>query len=866
MKLKSKIDKILPHVSKPSRYISGEINSIIKEQEDIDFRVALAFPDSYEIGMSHIGISILYEIVNNLDKVQAERVFAPWIDMVDKMKDEEIPLFSYETLTPINKFDLLGFSLQYELCYTNVLMMLDLADIPLLSQERTDIDPIVIAGGPCVFNPEPMVDFIDAFVIGDAEDAIVEIVESLRNISQNREEKLQALHKIDGVYVPQFYETKTLENGTVVVKNAKIKKRFVTDLDSAVYPTKQIIPYMPAIHDTSKIEVLRGCTQGCRFCQAGIIYRPVRERSLETIDNIIKESIQNTGYEELSLVSLSTCDYSRIYDLVKQTVDIAAPEHIGVSFPSSRVDSFSIDLADMVQSIRKTGLTFAPEAGTEELRLKINKPISNSELLSKCEKIYASGWDLIKLYFMIGFPMETDEDVEAIGKLAQEIIGIGRRNNKRANLNLSVSTFIPKPHTPFQWYRQISIEETERKQKILRKEVRNRRISFKPHDAYISFLEGVFSRGDRRLGKVILQAYRLGCRFDAWTEQFKFEEWMEAFDKCNNDPEEYLRERVLDEPLPWEHIDTLVTKEFLLDELKRSSNGELSLDCRKYGCNRCGINQYWADCVTKTAALSSQIKDARNTVNDEDYNLSDTESDIAESQKSVQKIRIQYSKTELLRFLSHLEIMKVITRSLRRQNIPVAFSGGYHPLPKISFSSPTSVGITSMAEFVDIEMYSEMNPNIFMNLLNEALPDKLEVLEVREIPLKAPSLTSEIEFSKYRIHIPNKISKEKEEILSRLESIMDLEELWIVRVRGNKSKKVNLRKQIKEIQFIETNPEETILESVLKDGSSGKGRPEEVVGFLLDISHSEVDKLLDLKIIKTDSYIPNEQRLVSPML
>jgi len=398
--------KILPRVSKPTRYISGELNSIVKNGSSIDFRIALAFPDTYEIGMSHLGLSILYEILNRQKGVQAERVFAPWIDMEAEMRRHNIPLFSHETTTPLGEFDVIGFSLQYELTYTNILNMLDLAGIPLLASERTDKHPIIIAGGPCAFNPEPLAEFIDTFLIGEGEDAVIEMVEALRATrSDARLKKLEALSEIEGVYVPSFYETTTLADGTVVLKGAGddvlIKKRVVADLDEAVFPTKNVVPFMPAVHDRIRLEVLRGCTQGCRFCQAGMIYRPVRERSLGKLKELLEQSIAQTGDDEAGLLSLSTCDYSAIHNLVKQSVDVATPHHVAISFPSTRIDSFDIDLAAMVQSVKKTGLTFAPEAGTERLRQVINKPISNEDFPNKVEDVFARGWNLIKLYFML---------------------------------------------------------------------------------------------------------------------------------------------------------------------------------------------------------------------------------------------------------------------------------------------------------------------------------------------------------------------------------------------------------------------------------------------------------------------------------
>jgi len=783
--------KILLRVSRPTRYIDGELNSIVKDDASIDFRIALAFPDTYEIGMSHLGLSILYEILNRQKGVQAERVFAPWIDMEAEMRRHDIPLFSQETTTPLDEFDVIGFSLQYELSYTNVLNMLDLAGIPLLASERTDEHPIIIAGGPCAFNPEPLAEFIDAFLIGEGEDAVIEMVEALRATkfpllggvvggSSARIKKLEALSKIEGVYVPSFYETTTLADGTVVLKgDVLIKKRVIADLDSAVFPTRSVVPFMPAIHDRIKLEVLRGCTQGCRFCQAGMIYRPVRERSLEKLNQLLEQSIAQTGHEESSLLSLSTCDYGAIHSLVKQSVDIAAPHHVAVSFPSTRVDSFDIDLAAMVQSVKKTGLTFAPEAGTERLRQVINKPISDEDFLNKAEDVFDRGWNLIKLYFMVGLPTETDEDIEAIGYLVKQAIARGRKQRKRANINVTVSTFVPRPHTPFQWARQISIEEIEQKRAMLKKYVRGRGINLSTHDAPSSFLEGVFARGDRRLCKVLLSAYKRGCRFDGWTEQLNFQAWMNAFDEfsLNLDANSYLRERAIDEILPWDHISPLIEKRFLIEEWNNSLTGQITPDCRRQRCSLCGVVR--ADkylCINMKKSVRGGIK------------ADDKYIEIPERKPEptpVQKIRIRLSKEGEARFISHRELNQALTRALRRAKLSVAFSQGFTPHPKISFSQPTAVGIESRAEFVDIELHTKIDPDELMKQLNETLPTGLRILESDEIPLKTPYLANQIVQSVYQVSVPRALVGDSEKCQAKIQKLMDSNEIWFERRKHN---------------------------------------------------------------------------------
>ena len=852
--------KILPRVSKPTRYINGELNSIVKDESCVNFRIALAFPDTYEIGMSHLGLAILYEILNRQEGVQAERVFAPWMDMEAEMRQHNIPLFSHETTTPLDKFDVIGFSLQYELTYTNILNMLDLAKIPLSASERTYEHPIIIAGGPCAFNPEPLSEFIDAFLIGEGEDAVIEMVEALRATkSDTRIKKLEALSEIEGVYVPSFYETTTLADGTVVLKGAGddvlIKKRVVADLDKAIFPTKNVVPFMPAIHDRTKLEVLRGCTQGCRFCQAGMIYRPVRERSLRKLKELLEQSIAQTGDDEASLLSLSTCDYSTIYNLVKQSVDIAAPHHVAVSFPSTRVDSFNIDLAAMVQSVRKTGLTFALEAGTERLRQVINKPISNEDFLNKAEEVFARGWNLIKLYFMVGLPTETDEDIEAIGYLVKQAIARGRKYRKsrapgsrsagRVNINVAVSTFVPRPHTPFQWARQISIEEIEAKRALLKKYVRGRGINLSTHDAPSTFLEGIFARGDRRLCKVLLSAYKHGCRFDGWNDQINFQMWMDAFEEClpQIDPNSYLRERTLDEILPWDHVSPLVEKRFLIEEWNKSLTGEITPDCRRYRCSLCGVIRVDKNlCINMKKSVREGIK-----TDDKDIEIPERKPEPT----PVQKIRIRLSKKGEARFISHRELNNTLTRAFRRAKVPVAFTQGFTPRPKISFSQPTAVGIESYAEFVDIELYTKIDSQGLMNQLNETLPENLRILESYEIPMKTPYPSNQIVQSVYRVSVPRVFMGDREECQAKIQKFMDSHEIWFERKKyDRKQQKINIRPLVEEIRIVDEEQEMIVLEMNLKDSNAGKGRPDEVLQLLFDV---QGDELVELVVCKVDS-------------
>lgn len=600
------LDKVLRRVEKPARYIGGEINSVVKDLDNINTRFAFAFPDIYDVGMSHLGLHILYNLINEEEDLYCERVFTPWVDMEEEMKNNNIPLFSLETKTPLKKFDFIGFTLQYEMSYSNILNMLAMSDIPLLSNDRSEEDPIIIAGGPCVYNPEPLAEIIDIFVIGESEELILEIMKlhkDWKNKKGSKSEFYEEIIKLQGVYIPSFYNIEYNEDGTIKemipVKESypkRINKRIVKNLDETYFPGKIIVPFIETVHDRIMLEIFRGCTRGCRFCQAGMIYRPIRERSVDNLIELAKKLVEATGHDEISLSSLSTSDYSQIEELTKRLITEFKDKKIGISLPSLRLDSFSLETIQEIQKVRKTGLTFAPEAGTQRLRDVINKGIEEKDLIDTTKQAFELGWATVKLYFMIGLPTETEEDVLGIKELAYKVKDLFfsmPREERKGNLKITVSAscFVPKPFTPFQWYPQNSMDEFIEKQEILKKSIRDKKITFNTHHPKISFLEAVFARGDRKLSRTLVKALEKGCKFDGWSDQFKYDKWIETFEEENIDPKFYAnRSRSYDEVLPWDFIEVGVTKKFLIKENEKAVNEELTKDCR-IKCAGCGINQ-----------------------------------------------------------------------------------------------------------------------------------------------------------------------------------------------------------------------------------------------------------------------------------
>lgn len=598
------LDNILKRVEKPARYIGGELNSVKKSIEEDMTRFCFAFPDTYEIGMSYLGMQILYNILNKEQNIFCERVFSPGLDMERILREENIPLFTLETKTSINEVDFLGFTLQYELSFTNVLNILNLGGIPLRCEERDESYPIIIAGGPCAYNPEPLADIVDVFLIGDGEKLIIDIFnkyQDLKKAKKSRDDFLKEISKIQGVYVPKFYNPIYSEDGQIskvekLYEGApdKVLRAIIPDLNEVDFPVEPIVPFIETVHDRAVVETFRGCTRGCRFCHAGIIYRPVRERKMALIEELAKKQLENTGHEELSLLSLSTSDYSKFEELATNLTHMCKKNNISLSLPSLRLDSFSFKVLQEIQGYKKSGLTFAPEAGTQRLRDVINKCITEENIYGAVEQALELGWKNIKLYFMNGLPTETYEDLDGIHQIASNIVEINKKINGkgRFNVTVSASNFVPKAHTPFQWMAQDSAEQFTEKHNYLRDKLRPiKGVTFNYHGTQTSVLEAVFARGDRRVSKVLIRAFELGCKFDGWTEHFKYDAWMKAFEETGVDIDYYTtRERSYDEILPWDIIDCGVTKEFLMRENEKAKNEETTQDCRS-GCVGCGMNR-----------------------------------------------------------------------------------------------------------------------------------------------------------------------------------------------------------------------------------------------------------------------------------
>lgn len=603
--IKKEVEKILQYVQKPARYAGGELNSVVKNVQDISLRYAFCFPDTYEIGMSHLGMKIIYGLVNEREDAWCERVFAPDSDMEEQMRKNNVPLFALESGDYIKDFDIIGFTLQYELSYTNVLNMLDLAGIPLLSKDRTSLTPIVCCGGPCACNPEPVADFFDIVFLGDGEESTNQVLDLLKVCKKKGLSKQDFLLKakdIQGVYVPSFYVDEYNEDGTLkslTPKNGapeKVKKAVVSDLDKCYYPKSFVVPFINIVHDRAVEEIFRGCIRGCRFCQAGFIYRPIREKSVETINNQSKALIASTGYDEISLCSLSTSDHSCVNEMLSSLIDWTVKDKINLSLPSLRVDNFSDELVEKLNMVRKSGLTFAPEAGTQRLRDVINKNVTEEEVVRTCTKAFDNGWTTVKLYFMMGLPTETMEDIEGIANLGMQVIHAFYKNPNRqkgtgVQVNISCASFIPKPFTPFQWESEDNMESLKAKQKHLLESIPTKKIKVSFHETPTSLIEGVLARGDRRLNAVILDAYKNGCTFDSWDDRFNFDGWMNAFEKNNIDPHFYTqRQRDFSELLPWDHLDYGVSRKFLEKENLKAHENKTTPHCR-IKCSGCGANR-----------------------------------------------------------------------------------------------------------------------------------------------------------------------------------------------------------------------------------------------------------------------------------
>lgn len=742
---------ILPRVQKPSQYLGNEWNSIHKDPSAVDLRICLVFPDLYELGLGNLGLHILYYILNQRDWIWAERGYMPAPDMEALLRSRGLPWVMHESKEPLNHADVIGFTLQTELTYTNILNALNLSGLALRSEARRDTDPLIIAGGPTSVNPEPLAPFIDCFVIGDGEEVVVELAEVLRPIRRApRRERLEAVSSIQGVYVPSLYPMERDQYGQWVPPRdgKRITKRITRSLDTALFPTRYIVPFTQLVHDGVGLEVLRGCTQGCRFCQAGMVTRPVRERKIDTVSRLMAETLDSTGLDAVTLVSLSTCDYSRPRTLVKTAMQQARTAQASVSLPSLRLDSFAVEMADMVSGLRRSGLTFAPEAATPRLRAVINKFIPDEELLEMAAEAFKRGWTHIKTYFMIGLPTERDEDVLAIADLCIRALQVGRKYNPKARVRTGVSTFVPKPWTPFQFARQIDMEETRYKHELLLDRFRKYpAIKFGRHSPEASYIEGLISRADRRAADLIERAWQYGARLETWDEYLRIEPWLRAMDDLGYDAAFQLRERAVDERFPFDHIDVLVDRAWLEADWRRAMELKYAQDCRAGKCHLCGVIYRERD------LCRYMLKNQKQGHAEEQENWEGVPRELPQEPAPKQRLRLHVGRVGAVRFLSHLEFMNAWVRILRRARIPLAYSQGFHAHPRVAFSTALPVGEESDAEYMDVWLRTPVDPEETLCRIREQLPEGFRLFAVREVDLSEPSLMSTVRAYEYVIRV-----------------------------------------------------------------------------------------------------------------
>ncbi|MFP4502993.1 MAG: TIGR03960 family B12-binding radical SAM protein [Candidatus Hydrogenedentota bacterium] len=858
-------NEIFPAIEKPSQYLGNELNAVHKNADEIDLRVCFFFPDLYELGLGNLGLHILYAILNELDYVWCERGYTPAPDMEAALRERGLPMLMHESKDPLGAADLVGFTMQSELTYTNILNAIDLAGFPVRAADRGDEAPLFFAGGPTSFNPEPMAPFFDFFLIGEGEEAVVELTETLRPLKHApKREKLEAVAQLEGFYVPALYPMETLPDGRILPQEdaPKIVKRLVHSLDGATFPTKYIVPYTQLVHDGVGLEVLRGCTQGCRFCQAGMVTRPVRERRIENIEQLMARTLENTGLDHVTLVSLSTCDFSRPRTLVKRAAEFAQPKDIGVSLPSLRLDSFAVEMADMVSGVRRSGLTFAPEAATPRLRAVINKFIPDEELLAMAEQAFKRHWTHVKTYFMIGLPTERDEDVEAIADLCIRTLELGKSINPKAGVRTGVSTFVPKPMTPFQWAGQIDIAETGRRQRLLADKFRKfPAIKFGRHEAEASFVEGLISRSDRRCADLIEAAWRRGAQLESWSEHLDIDHWWGAIEETGFDWRGALRERDPEERLPWDHIDVLIPKEWFQQDWQRAQELKYAQDCRAGKCHLCGV-------IYRERDLCKHMLKNQKQGHKEEAELWDgggraSAGEVARSgdrpqqegdrpqqgePEPQQRLRFRIGRLGDVRFLSHLENKEVWIRALRRARAPLSYSQGFHRQPKITFATAEPLGEESVGDIMDAVLREGVEPQELRDRLAATLPPGFRVFEVEEAPVRGDSLMSLVRGFDYIIEAPcdpAAVRKRIAEIMGA--EIVSVERRAKAKKRRGKQhhnmKTLNLRPMLDALEIEHEEAGAVRIRFATRQHESKLAKPKEIVALIgLDPNQTRVVK------------------------